>query len=223
MCGSEACGPTERRRTAGFKGTCASEGTGARELERTARHKAQPGAPTQREGARRRPAAPRNSTFRPRAAERWVVLNQSLIASPTRGSDACATPLGPSVRLGVCGPAGKAVAAGSPATRSTLAAPGAEEAAQPVRIASHRSGLLAGCCGPCGIRRPSVEPPGGPGADQNDRAWANFRGGQKSRETPLLLSMIGIKASSAATASTATCSQSTTSKAGRCGQGTGRS
>ena len=174
----------------GFKGTCASEGTGARELERTARHKAQPGAPTQREGARRRPAAPRNSTFRPRAAERWVVLNQSLIASPTRGSDACATPLGPSVRLGVCGPAGEAVAAGSPATRSTLAAPGTEETAQPVRIASHRSGLLAGCCGPCGIRRPSVEPPGGPGADQNDRAWANFRGGQKSREMALLLSMI---------------------------------
>ena len=156
-----------------------SEGTGA--------HRSPQSAARRADTARRRapPTSGASQQYIPPTGSRTLgVLNQSLIASPTRGSDACATPLGPSVRLGVCGPAGKAAAAGSPATRSTLAAPGAEEATQPVRIASHRSGLLAGCCGPCGIRRPSVEPPGGPGADQNDRACANFRA-DRNRGRPL--------------------------------------
>ena len=34
--------------------------------------------------------------------------------------------------------------------RRSQHAVGGEEAAQPGRVASHRSGLLAGCCGPCG-------------------------------------------------------------------------
>ena len=183
MCGSEACGPTERRRTAASKGHAP-----ARELERGNWSALLATTAARRADTARRRAPPTSGASQqyipPTGSRTLGVLNQSLIASPTRGSDACATPLGPSVRLGVCGPAGKAAAAGSPATRSTLAAPGAEEATQPVRIASHRSGLLAGCCGPCGIRRPSVEPPGGPGADQNDRACANFRA-DRNRGRPL--------------------------------------
>ena len=86
-----------------------------------------------------------------------------------------ATLLGLSVCLGVRGPAAKAVADGSPATRSTLAALGGEEAAQPSRVASHRSGLLAACCGPCGTRRPRVEPGGGHGGAAKAAAAAILR------------------------------------------------
>ena len=65
--------------------------------------------------------------------------------------------------------------------RRSQHAVGGEEAAQPGRVASHRSGLLAGCCGPCGTRRPSSRARLGRGGEKEREGGGKIEGEGKGR------------------------------------------